>query len=826
MVSDHGANIREASNIWRAKYIGYCDVLGIKEADVSAANLVQMMYNARRASEGAAYRHYLIAGRALSVAEMPEASITNTYARAGAGLAGGARQRAGSSSNVSAVLKDGFDVRAWFDDWGPHIDIEFLCEMMGWGINNPNAGEGINIMCPNHPEHSEPDDGSDTGCWGCSGDGEKGFVVTCHHAHCSELYTWDFIRLMEEGIENGDGVLPDEFENLSQLLCDPMLYPDEVDGNAVEINPSDYGATISVEVIYLSTPMKVEKAFNAIVDNPNVGDDHFAALYAGIGLAGNKAGAVKKLEILIKEDGRYKGNDLTRLKKLGSNLVKDKHASAAREREQESRNRAELAFENGNANPSMDIADPLGETLEDALATLYLRWRPVSIGGKFVAVRVPDLSKGRSGDATIETMSKFDFISFHADRSIPSKDGSVNPAKEFFEHAPRCSGMAFSPPPVESHPNEFNLYFGRHLVAKEGDCSNLKAFIRHTVCRGRDDVFKFVWLWMAHLVQSPGVKPGTAIVLRGEGGCGKSTFGLILEKLCAPYSVTLAEKEHVVGRFAGQHLSTSLIAICTEAVFAGDPEIGGKLKNLITSTTMSVEGKGLPVTQQSSYLRLFFDSNDQRVVPIEGNGSERRYFVAEIGADHKDDKAYFDPIYSELNGEGIAALKSELQNYDPADDGMVWEDLRTAPETPERREMRWHSMSPMERNLLEMFEDREVIIKNKSGRFSKYAFEEGVLIRISQSELREYFRLVANKYKANEGDIGKVMESLFGNSILDADGREYMTVNKSRGKVDCLSCSYGSTDDEWGPLTRQGVRYFEFPPIDVLLKALRDRYGR
>ena len=104
-------------------------------------------------------------------------------------------------------------------------------------------------MCPNHLEHSEPDDGSDTGCWGCSGDGENGFVVTCRHHHCSELYTWDFVQLMGEGIENGDGVLPDEFENLSQLLCDPMIYPDEADGSAVVINPSDYGATINVEVI-------------------------------------------------------------------------------------------------------------------------------------------------------------------------------------------------------------------------------------------------------------------------------------------------------------------------------------------------------------------------------------------------------------------------------------------------------------------------------------------------------------------------------------------------------------------------------------------------
>lgn len=176
--------------------------------DLSAAKFVQMMYLPRRTSEDAEYKHYVVAGRALSIEEMPldpDLKLTGrTPSREGM------IDRATTGSTAPAVLSDGFDVREWFSDCGAAFDIELFLECIGWDIRDSAAGDGMVIKCPNHTEHSEPDDGTDMGCWCCPTDGDKPFLIYCHHDHCRDLNTWDFMSLIEARLEEGEGVIPDE----------------------------------------------------------------------------------------------------------------------------------------------------------------------------------------------------------------------------------------------------------------------------------------------------------------------------------------------------------------------------------------------------------------------------------------------------------------------------------------------------------------------------------------------------------------------------------------------------------------------------------------
>ena len=71
LVSEHGGTVSKASQEWLARYVGFAKLLGIQDMDLSAAKFVQMMYLPRRASAGSAFKHYLVAGRALTIAEMP-----------------------------------------------------------------------------------------------------------------------------------------------------------------------------------------------------------------------------------------------------------------------------------------------------------------------------------------------------------------------------------------------------------------------------------------------------------------------------------------------------------------------------------------------------------------------------------------------------------------------------------------------------------------------------------------------------------------------------------------------------------------------------------
>ncbi|MGR3608144.1 MAG: primase-helicase family protein [Sulfitobacter sp.] len=824
LVEKHGGNPRLAAWHWLSRYVGFSKLLGIKDFDLSAAKFVQMMYMPRRAEVDAAFKHYVVAGRALSVDEMPiEKDIPKFKAVRSAGRA---REPEGAAQRKAATLGDGFDVRDWFDDCGDAFDLETFLDMIGWDIRNEYAGDGMTIMCPNHLEHTDPDDGSDTGCWCAPTDGEQKMLIMCHHDHCGDLCTWDFIRLMEDRIEDGDAVLPDEFNTLSELLCDEMFYP-EIDGKTITVTPADYGAVIDVAVSYLTSPKKVEDAFLSISENDNSGEADYVALFAGVALADNRSAAVERLRQLLKDENRFNANEIANLKKRGAELAKEKRKEYARQRDADNA-KAFKASSEGDADlghPSWDIADPLGGTMKEALATLAKRWRVVSIGGKFRVLCVPDPEGLTQRKVAIETMSTADFEAFHENRKALVGKEWVNPAKAFVKNAPRLSSIEFAPPPVQIHSNVFNLYRGRQINPRSGSCEHLKAFIKHTVCRGREELFRFVWLYLAHLVQRPGEKPQTAIVLRGMGGCGKSTFGLILERLAAPYSLTIAEEEHVTGRFAGQHLATSLVAVCTEALFAGDPKVNGKIKSLVTSETILAEPKGLPVVPLQSYTRFYFDSNNQRVVPIDGNGSERRYLVMEVNDDRMNDTEYFDPIYAELNGDGIAALAWELESYDPATDGLRWQDVRTAPDTPERRKMRWHSMRPVERALLRLIEDGGVTMKTESGQTFRYKFEVGQPIRLPQAELRRFLGSSINRHEAKEGDIESLMKDLFGETVVDQSGLEHVTVNVRRPSVEC--CEYipgDASGDDWSQITRKAIRCFEFPPVDVLREIAAQKY--
>jgi hypothetical protein len=815
-VAENGGTPNEAAKKWQSRYLGFAKKLGITDADPSAANFAQMMYLPRRASQDASFKHYIIAGRALRIDEMSSSKAEPTIRDSAAS--------SGVPEGPSAILSDGFDLQAWFGDYGSHFEIVEFLRTIDWDIRNEQAGDGITIMCANHAEHSEPDDGTDQAAWCKPGNLEGGFVLTCRHAHCADLHTWHFFKLIEDRIADGEAALPADYGALSDLICSPDFYKDLPSSSGMPL-ASTYRVKRSGALRPLSTPRQVEVAFETLKANSNRGEDDYVNIFAGLQIAGNKQLAVQRFDELLKSNGELNPNIIARLRKQGLTLAERHRKSFARKQEALLKKKLQAATAEASelAHPSMDIAAPLGETMEQAIATLNQRWRPVSMGGSFRVLRVPDPQDLSLGKAAIETMSRSDFIAYHKNRVVFDGDKLTNPAEVFLNVAERASSIEFAPPPATIPTSCHNLYQGREIKAVQGSCEHLRQFIRHTVCRDREEIYRFVWLYLAHLVQRPGEKPMTAIVLRGDGGCGKSTFGEILKRLAAPYSLEIAEEEHVTGRFAGQHLATSLVAVCTEALFAGDPKVNGKIKNLVTAPTILVEPKGFPAVQMKSFTRFFFDSNNERVVPIDGNGSERRYLVLEVNDDYKNDADYFTGIYGEIDGQGIAALMWELKNYDPATDQLSWADLRTAPGTPERRKMRWHSMRPAERALIQIFEDGEVTLKDENGDGRFYRFKEGAPIRLPQAELRRHLTPFINKYDGRDGDIVKLMEDLFGMSVVDQDGRERAVAKVLRGKVE--DWDVNATEDEHNNV-RQNVRCFEFPPIELLQAVIRNRYRR
>ncbi len=155
-----------------------------------------------------------------------------------------------------------------------------------------------------------------------------------------------------------------------------------------------------------------------------------------------------------------------------------------------------------------------------------------------------------------------------------------------------------------------NTWTGFAAAPVEGDWSLYKNHLLEIVCCG--DRAKFEWLmdWMADIVQDPGNKKGTAVILRStEEGSGKSMVGVFLAMMIGRHAVRVTKSDHVVGKF-NSHLSEAILAIIEEAIWAGDKSAEGTLKSLITENEIMCERKGIDAVMARSYLRALFTSNE------------------------------------------------------------------------------------------------------------------------------------------------------------------------------------------------------------------------
>ncbi|MGV8953250.1 MAG: DUF927 domain-containing protein, partial [Cypionkella sp.] len=299
---------------WLGLYFAVCEELVADgDFDASASLPSQLMYAPAR-PKGAEYKHYILAGLGLDLSAITPVDYRK-YRKAGpSGIA-----RDGEAyDGAPAILSDGFDLMAWHSDHGENFLLSDFLEMVGWDVGSA-AGAGFDMHCPNSVNHTS---GGNT-AWGIDGtEADKGATIYCHHSHCNGLATWNFLRLIESQCALGDG-----YEHLSQVLCDPMFYPDVIDGEAVEpVNRADYVEEV-IKIDWIKTPAAVKRAFGEL--SVHSSRDAYAALYASVTKGGGKPAVLTALEDLIKGSKRFKANEITALAARGKELFQDDRAAYA-----------------------------------------------------------------------------------------------------------------------------------------------------------------------------------------------------------------------------------------------------------------------------------------------------------------------------------------------------------------------------------------------------------------------------------------------------------------------------------------------------------------
>ena len=175
--------------------------------------------------------------------------------------------------------------------------------------------------------------------------------------------------------------------------------------------------------------------------------------------------------------------------------------------------------------------------------------------------------------------------------------------------------------------------------------------IRENIANGNEELYNYILNWISYILQNPGGKTETCLVITGEQGTGKNTFTDVICNLMQRYSVrNLTDISHLVGKFNSVIENNKLI-VCNE-LSSADSNLrmnADSLKSIITEKVSAVESKYMEPRMVENVVNLIILSNHFDPVKVE-NG-DRRYVVCNTNEIHKNDQDYFGALINTFTEE-------------------------------------------------------------------------------------------------------------------------------------------------------------------------------
>lgn len=255
--------------------------------------------------------------------------------------------------------------------------------------------------------------------------------------------------------------------------------------------------------------------------------------------------------------------------------------------------------------------------------------------------------------------------------------------------------------PGREIPGAYNLWKGFAFEQRPGDWSLFDKHLLENVCAGNRGYYDYLLNWMARAVQQPASPGEVAIVLRGGRGTGKGKTAKVFGRLFGRHFLHIANSSHLVGNF-NSHLRDCVVLFADEAFYAGDKRHRSILNTLITEETITIEAKGVDAESAPNYIHLIMSSNDQHVVPA--GGDERRYFVLDVGEDHKQEASYFAAIDEQMENGGFQAFLHDLLIRD-----ISKFQVRAVPQTAALHEQKLLSLNVEEEWWFQKLEDGQLL---------------------------------------------------------------------------------------------------------------------
>jgi hypothetical protein len=138
-----------------------------------------------------------------------------------------------------------------------------------------------------------------------------------------------------------------------------------------------------------------------------------------------------------------------------------------------------------------------------------------------------------------------------------------------------------------------------------------------------------------------------------------------------------------------------------------DKSAEGTLKRLITEDTLMIEAKGRDPIEEPNRLHVMLASNNEWVVPA--GAYERRFVVQRVADTHRQDAAWFGPIYKQMRAGGYEAMLFDLLHRDLGD----WHPRQIVP-TAALAEQQEESLSPLDAWWLQLLQTAVLAGANSS----------------------------------------------------------------------------------------------------------------
>jgi len=304
--------------------------------------------------------------------------------------------------------------------------------------------------------------------------------------------------------------------------------------------------------------------------------------------------------------------------------------------------------------------------------------------------RVVEFTTGADGEPTITFRTTRAFREEFGNRFIARGDSRKPLGDAWLKWGDRRTFQGITFAPQGAPEGWLNLWQGWSVTPGPGSYATFRDHLLTNVCDGNADLFRWVFAWFAQMVQDPSHKPGTALVLRGGMGTGKTIVGEIFGSLFSHHYVLVDQPKHLTGAF-NSHMESGLLLQADEGFWAGDKGAEGRLRGLITSDHQLIERKNVDPIRLPNLVRVLITSNHDWVVPA--GRDERRFAVLDVADHAKQNAEYFGAIMDEMDNQGgRAALLRDLLAFD-----LSTVNLRAIPTTAALVDQKAASMPPIHR---------------------------------------------------------------------------------------------------------------------------------